>query len=184
MAADDGRRETEKQRLDRNFDELQSELRVVVTGVQVLFAFLLIVPFNTGFKAVGTFERAVYFVALVFAALSAVLMIAPAAQHRFLFRENDKRHIVWSANRSTIVGLVCLAFAMCGSILLVTTKLFGIPAGVVTTALVSVPFAALWFALPLWRRRNLNRQEERRSDRNGQTKQPPDVWSWEEPTVS
>ena len=113
-----GRRETDLERLDRNLEEMTGELRVVVTGVQVLFAFLLIVPFNTGFAHVGDFERTVYFVTLVLAALAAVCMIAPSAEHRFLFRHDDKRHIVFNSNRVVIAGLVCLALAMCGCLLL------------------------------------------------------------------
>jgi hypothetical protein len=151
------RHETELERLDRNLEELTGELRVVVTGVQVLFAFLLIVPFNTGFAHVGDFERVVYFVTLVFAALSAVCTIAPSAQHRFLFRHDDKNHIVLSSNRVVIAGLAFLALAMCGCLLLVTNKLFGVTAGVLTTALGALPFAALWFALPLRRSRDLER---------------------------
>jgi len=80
------RHETPLERLDRNLEELTGELRVVVTGVQVLFAFLLIVPFDTGFAHVGNFERTVYFVTLVLAALAAVCTIAPSAEHRVLFR--------------------------------------------------------------------------------------------------
>src|SRR5580698_1933896 len=83
----EARHETQLERLDRNLEELTGELRVVVTGVQVLFAFLLIVPFNTGFAHVGSFERTVYFVTLIFAALAAVCTIAPSAEHRFLFRQ-------------------------------------------------------------------------------------------------
>lgn len=150
------RRETSLERLDRNLEELTGELRVIVTGVQVLFAFLLVVPFNVGFAHVGDFERAVYFVTLVLAALAAVCMIAPSAAHRFLFRHDDKQHIVFSSNRVVIAGLVFLALAMCGCLLLVTTKLFGIPAGVVTACLGSLPFAILWFAVPI---RRLHRLE-------------------------
>lgn len=154
-----GRRETDLERLDRNLEEMTGELRVVVTGVQVLFAFLLIVPFNTGFAHVGDFERTVYFVTLVLAALAAVCMIAPSAEHRFLFRHDDKRHIVFSSNRVVIAGLVCLALAMCGCLLLVTTKLFGVSAGVVTAALGAVPFVLLWFVLPLRRLRLLDERD-------------------------
>ncbi|HEX5225486.1 MAG TPA: DUF6328 family protein [Solirubrobacteraceae bacterium] len=145
--------ETSKERLDRNLEELTGELRVIVTGVQVLFAFLLIVPFNTGFEHVGSFERAVYFVTLVLAALAAVCMIAPSAQHRLLFRRDDKRHIVFSANRVVIAGLVLLALAMCGCLLLVTTKLFGAAAGAVTAGVGALPFIVLWFAGPIMRLR-------------------------------
>src|SRR5438270_3879021 len=118
----DGRDETPLERLDRNLEELTGELRVIVTGVQVLFAFLLIVPFNSGFRGVSGFERAVYFVTLLLAALAAACTIAPSAQHRFLFRHDDKRHIVFSSNLTVIAGLTFLALAMCGCVLLVTTK--------------------------------------------------------------
>jgi anti-anti-sigma factor len=148
----DGRPETPLQRLDRNLEEMTGELRVVVTGVQVLFAFLLIVPFNTGFAGIGPFERGVYFVTLLCSALAALCTIAPAAYHRVLFRSDDKRHVVLVANRVVIVGLVFLALAMCGALLLVTTKLFGATAGATTAALVAVAFAALWFVVPLTRR--------------------------------
>ncbi len=90
------RHETPLERLDRNLEELTGELRVIVTGVQVLFAFLLIVPFNTGFAHVGRFEQTVYIVTLILAALAAVCTIAPSAQHRFLFRHDDKRYLVFS----------------------------------------------------------------------------------------
>jgi hypothetical protein len=140
------------QRLDRNLDEITGELRVVVTGVQVLFAFLLIVPFNAGFAHVGPFLRGVYFVTLLCAALAAVCTLAPAAYHRLLFRHDDKRHVVFLANRVSIAGLVFLALAMCGSLLLVTTKLFGATAGAITAVLVAMPFALLWFVAPLYRR--------------------------------
>lgn len=149
------RDETPLERLDRNLDELTGELRVVVTGVQVLFAFLLIVPFDTGFAHVGGFERAVYLVTLSLAALAAVYTIAPSAQHRFLFRHADKEYVVFQSNRVVIAGLAFLALAMCGSLLLVTTKLFGATAGLLTAALGALPFLALWFAIPLRRRRTL-----------------------------
>lgn len=150
------RRETPHERLDRNLDELTGEMRVVVTGVQVLFAFLLIVPFDSGFDHVGKFERTVYFVTLVLAALAAVCTIAPSAAHRVLFRRDDKQHLVFSSNRMMIAGLACLALAMCGSLLLVTTKLFGLAAGATTASIGALVFSALWFGGPLMRLRTLN----------------------------
>jgi Family of unknown function (DUF6328) len=153
------RHETPAERLDRNLDELTGELRVVVTGVQVLFAFLLIVPFDAGFAHVGSFERSVYFVTLILAALAAVCTIAPSARHRFLFRHDDKQHLVFSSNRVVIVGLAFLALAMCGCLLLTTTKLFGITAGVLTASFGAAPFALLWFAGPLSRSRALGRRQ-------------------------
>ncbi|MGH2912817.1 MAG: DUF6328 family protein [Solirubrobacteraceae bacterium] len=149
------RRETGAERLDRNLEEMTGELRVVVTGVQVLFAFLLIVPFNTGFEHVDGFERAVYFITLILAALSAACTIAPSAQHRFLFRHDDKQHLVFLSNRIVIAGLAFLALAMCGSLLLVATKLFGAVVGAFTVVLGALPFLVLWFILPLTRRAQL-----------------------------
>jgi hypothetical protein len=159
--ASDGatRRETPLERLDRNLEELTGELRVVVTGVQVLFAFLLIVPFNAGFAHVGDFERTVYLVTLVLAALAAVCTIAPSAEHRFLFRHDDKRHIVFSSNRVVIAGLAFLALAMCGCMLLVTTKLFGETAGALTASIGAIPFALLWFIRPMARMRKLDAEQ-------------------------
>jgi hypothetical protein len=147
------RNETQLERLDRNLGELTGELRLVVTGVQVLFAFLLIVPFNVGFKGIGTFERIAYFVTLIFAALAAVCTIAPAAQHRLLFRCDDKEHLVMVANRLMLAGMTFLAVAMCGCMLFVATKLFGVLAGALAVAFAGVPFAVLWLVMPLLRRR-------------------------------
>jgi hypothetical protein len=155
--SDDGREETPLERLDRNLEELTGELRVVVTGVQVLFAFLLVVPFDARFAQIGSFERTVYFVTLIFAALAAACTIAPSAQHRFLFRDDDKRHLVFVSNRVTIAGLGFLALAMCGSLMLVSSELFGVSAGVLTGSLAALAFGVLWFALPLWRRAKLGR---------------------------
>jgi drug/metabolite transporter (DMT)-like permease len=117
----------------------------------------LIVPFDTGFAHVGSFERTVYFVTLIFAALAAVCTIAPSAGHRFLFRHDDKQHLVFSSNRVVIAGLAFLALAMCGSLLLVTTKLFGVTAGVLTAIIGAIPFVVLWFAVPLRRLRMLDK---------------------------
>jgi hypothetical protein len=150
------RHETPLERLDRNLEELTGELRVVVTGVQVLFAFLLIVPFDSGFAHVRGFEKSVYFVTLILAALAAVCTIAPSAQHRFLFRHDDKRRIVFSSNRIVIAGLGFLALAMCSCLLLVTSQIYGTLAGALTAGLGVLPFAILWFAIPLRRLRELD----------------------------
>lgn len=155
--SDSAREETHRERLDRNLEEMTGELRVVVTGVQVLFAFLLVVPFDSGFAHVGDFERTVYFVTLVLAALAAVCTIAPSAQHRFLFRHDDKGHIVLVSNRIVIAGLGFLALAMCGCLLLVATKLFGALAGVLTVTVGALPFLAIWFVMPIRRRAKLEK---------------------------
>ncbi len=161
---DEARHETQLERLDRNLKEMTGELRVVVTGVQVLFAFLLLVPFNTGFAHVGSFERTVYFVTLIFAALAAVCTIAPSAEHRFLFRHDDKQYLVVSSNPVVIAGLAFLALAMCGCLLLVTTKLFGLTAGVLTASIGALPFAVLWFALPIRRLHGIHGTKRRTKD--------------------
>jgi anti-anti-sigma factor len=161
--AERARDETPLQRLDRNLEELVGELRVVVTGVQVLFAFLLVVPFNSGFAGIGPFERTVYLVSLLCAALAAVCVMMPAAYHRVLFRQDEKRYVVSLANRVVLAGLVLLATAICGSVLLVTTKLFGAAAGAATTVGVAFPFALLWFLAPMYRRAARGEPPRRRS---------------------
>ncbi len=95
-----GRHETALERADRNLEELVQELRVAQTGVQMLFAFLLVVPFSARFGAVTTLRRDLYFAALLLAAAAAVLLITPASQHRLLFRPHDKRHLLFSAAAS------------------------------------------------------------------------------------
>jgi hypothetical protein len=155
--ADDGRDETARERLDRNLTELTGEMRVVITGVQVLFAFLLVAPFDAAFSRLDSYERAVYFVTLLFAALAAVYTIAPAAQHRVLFRHDDKGYLVHAGTILAIMGLACQALAVCGALLLVATYLFGVLAGALTGAGMSLPFTLLWFAIPLRRARRSGR---------------------------
>ena len=125
----DERRETPLERLDRNLTELVSELRVVSIGVQVTFAFLLIVPFSAGFRNVTAAERYVYFAILVVTAAAAGLLIAPTALHRLLFRERDKLFIVHAGNRMAIGGIACLTVAMTGILGLISGHLFGLAAG-------------------------------------------------------
>jgi hypothetical protein len=158
---DDGRDETPRERADRNLAEMTGELRVVITGIQVLFAFLLVVPFDGGFRSIGEFERATYFVTLVLAALAVVCLIAPSAAHRVLFRRDDKPYLVGTGNRQVIAGLVFLALAMCGSLTLVASKLFGPGAGVATLVLAAAVFGTVWFGLPLRRRRRRRREQRR-----------------------
>ena len=116
----DERGETPLERADRNLDELLGELRVALPGVQVLFAFLLTVPFTARFERVTEFQREVYFVTLLCAAAASVLLIAPTAHHRIHFRRQEKEHIVKVANGFALAGLVALALAMIGVLLLIT----------------------------------------------------------------
>ena len=147
-----GREETDDQRLDRNLGELLQELRVALPGVQVLFAFLLAVPFQQNFEKVSQFEKRIYFATLLLTALSAALLIAPSAYHRITFRYQQKHRLVFIANRLAIAGLAALALAMTCAILLITHLLFGTAATIVTTALALAMFIVLWAVLPLKRR--------------------------------
>src|SRR3954447_1660728 len=88
------REETEHERLNRNFEDLLQELRVSQNGTQILFAFLLTVPFSNGFTKVTGFQQGFYFASLILAALSAAMLIAPAVMHRVLFRQNQKKELV------------------------------------------------------------------------------------------
>jgi hypothetical protein len=153
--ARDGRDETEEERLDRNFGELLNELRVALPGVQVLFAFLLGVPFTQRFTALASYQQDIYFGTLVCAAAASAFLIAPSAQHRIEFRLQDKRHLVFLANRLAIVGLAFLALAMTGVVLLVTDFIFGVIATAIATAMTALLFAMLWYILPVRRRLKL-----------------------------
>lgn len=148
-----GRDETEEERLDRNLGELLQELRVALPGVQVLFAFLLAVPFQKNFTKASEFDKKIYFVTLLLTALSAAMLIAPSAYHRLTFRYQQKHRLVFVANRLAIAGLGTLALAMTCAIMLVTNFLFGtVATTVVTTVLVLAMFTVLWAVLPLRRR--------------------------------
>src|SRR6201991_4896818 len=148
-----GREETEDERLDRNLGELLQELRVALPGVQVLFAFLLAVPFQQRFSSISDFDKDMYFVTLLLTALSAALLIAPSAYHRLTFRYQQKHRLVFVSNRLAIPGLGVLALAMTCAILLVTNVLWGtVATTVVTTVAVLTMFGVLWVALPLRRR--------------------------------
>src|SRR5690625_3794762 len=123
--------ETERQRWQRNFAELLQELRVAQTGVQVLFAFLLIVAFSPGFIDTDGFDHAVYLVALLSAASAAALLIAPVAYHRWLFRRGSKPLLVVQANRMALGGLLLLIVAMVATVLLAVGVVLARPWAVV-----------------------------------------------------
>ncbi len=154
-----GRDETEDERLDRNLGELLQELRVALPGVQVLFAFLLAVPFQQNFTEISHFQERVYFATLLCTAVSAALLISPSAYHRMTFHLQQKRQLVFLANRLAIAGLGFLALAMTGAIMLITDVLFGGVATVVASAAAMAMFVVLWYVLPLQRRLSLKRRE-------------------------
>ncbi|MCA1682798.1 MAG: DUF6328 family protein [Actinobacteria bacterium] len=154
-----GRDETEDERVDRNLGELLGELRVALPGVQVLFAFLLVVPFNTGFKDLTPGQERLYLATLLSAGLASALLIAPTAHHRMTFRLQDKPHLVILANRFAIAGLAFLAVAMTGAIGLVTDVVFGATVAAVSAGLIGLVFVVLWLAWPFTRRVERERGE-------------------------
>jgi hypothetical protein len=153
--ADDGRDETREERLDRNTIELLNELRVVGTGIQVMFAFLLVVPFNTGWTKTTAFERTTYFVTLALVAVAAFLLMAPAVHHRLLFRHREKAFLMTIANPLAIAGMGCLALGFTGILVLISDYVIGGAAPLICGALTLASILGLWFALPLSRREKL-----------------------------
>jgi hypothetical protein len=143
--------EDEAERLDRELTELLNELRVVMPGVQVLFGFLLTVPFQQGFQRIDGFQRDVYFATLLLTAASAAFLMAPSAFHRLTFRKRQKPYLIKLGTRQTIVGTALLALAMNGALLLLTDLLFSSLTVVITIACSATLFAWLWFGLALRR---------------------------------
>ena len=151
--------ESEAQRDDRNFIELLNELRVVGIGVQVLFGFLLGLPFTNRFSRLDAAQRGVYLATVTLAALSTALLVAPVAYHRLLFRRHEKERVVRTTSMLAIAGLATVGLAVSGAVVLVVTFVApGAPA-IVITGLVVCAFAGLWFALPLSRRDRDDRQD-------------------------
>ncbi|MDX6725566.1 MAG: hypothetical protein QOK49_371 [Baekduia sp.] len=144
--------EDEAERLDRELIELLNELRVVMPGVQLLFGFLLTVPFQQGFAKIDAFQRDVYFATLVLTAASAAFLMAPSAFHRLTFRAGQKPYLIELGTRQTIAGMVLLAFAMNGAVLLLTDILFKARTVSVTVAAMAGLYGWLWFGVALRRR--------------------------------
>jgi amino acid transporter len=141
--------ESGEERRNRELIELLNELRVALPGVQVLFAFLLAVPFANGFPKLGELDRHVFFVAFIATALSTVCLIAPSSYHRLRWRDHDKERMLVVSNWLTIAGLVFLAVAITAVVFVITDFLFHRAWAVAFTALVAAAFLVLWFALPL-----------------------------------
>jgi Family of unknown function (DUF6328) len=150
--SDADEREKETRKRDRQMIELLNELRIALPGVQILFAFLLTVPFSQGFQRTTPFERDLFFGTLLCTAASTVCLIAPTATHRLRFHQNDRPYIIESSNRLLIAGLIFLALAIVAAVLLITDYLFSGVAVVVYPLLTAVGLIALWFVLPLYRR--------------------------------
>jgi hypothetical protein len=149
------RQEPEAKQLDRNWAELVQELRVIGTGVQILFAFLLSIPFQARFVHTSGFQRDVYLATLMFSGASAAIFIAPVAVHRFLFRFRVKDEVVNVTNALALCGLATLSVAMVGAILLVSDWVAGDLGAGVCTGCAALALGTGWFAFPLWLRRRV-----------------------------
>jgi predicted neutral ceramidase superfamily lipid hydrolase len=143
--------ESHEQRVNRELIELLNELRVALPGVQVLFAFLLAVPFTQRFEDVTELQRDTFMVALLSTLAGSVFLIAPSAYHRIRFRDRDKEALLLISNAFAIVGLVFLAVGMTAAVFLVTDLLFKGVTTAIVTALTAGLFALVWFVLPLVR---------------------------------
>jgi hypothetical protein len=141
--------EDEHERLNRELLELLQELRVAIPGVQVLFAFLLTVPFAQGFSSVTTLQEYVYFATMLCTAVSTALLIAPSSQHRILWREHEREKRLQLGNKLTVAGLTFLALAMMGAVFLISGVLFGDVVATVAAVGIGLVFAWLWYWQPL-----------------------------------
>ena len=146
------RSEDDQERLNRQMMELLNELRVAMPGVQILFGFLLTVPFQQRFQRVTEFQETVYFVTLVSSAVAAAFLIAPSAYHRVMFEQHDKPNIIHIGTGQMIAGLAALAIAMNGAVLLVTDVLFDAGTVTITVAALGALYLTLWFGFGLVRR--------------------------------
>jgi Family of unknown function (DUF6328) len=152
--------ETHKERIDRELMELLNELRVALPGVQFLFAFLLIVPFQQVTRGADEFQRDVYYVALLSAAITTALLIAPAAQHRVLFRQKEKEALLRRSNRSAFAGLVVLGIAISSAVLLVVDVLFSRTQAWLTAGAVAALLLWWWVLVPFWQRAHSEQQAD------------------------
>ncbi|HEX7221950.1 MAG TPA: DUF6328 family protein [Candidatus Limnocylindrales bacterium] len=145
--------EGDKERVDRELIELLNELRVALPGVQILFAFLLVLPFQQGWEQISDVERHVYFGALVASAIASALLIAPSVYHRLNFRRRNKERMLFDSNRILIAGSAFVAIGIACAIFLVADVVYGAPVSIIATVLTLGLYGALWGAFPLLRRR-------------------------------
>jgi hypothetical protein len=154
-----GRHESPAERIDRNLAELLQELRVASIGVQVLFGFLLSLPFTTRFTRLSDAQRSLYLIALLLAALSTALLIAPVAYHRLVFRRQQKERLLQTANLFALLGLTTVAITVSVAVVLVVSVVVpGSGVAVVAVATGGI-FLGLWFVVPMRVRRNADRQQ-------------------------
>jgi Family of unknown function (DUF6328) len=152
MPAPDRSGETEAERADRNFTELLQELRVAQTGVQILFAFLLTMPFQARFSGMDTFGLVAYGAAILSSALAAVCLIAPVAYHRILFRRQAKDWVVVRASQLANVGVAFLALAIVSALALVLQVVYSRTWAVIIAAAMALLIVFTWWVVPIARR--------------------------------
>lgn len=145
--------ESRKERVDRELDEMLSEVRVALPGVGILFAFLLTLPFTDRFLDLDLLQRRVYFASFLCAAGAIGLLISPSAYHRLRFRDGDKEQMLFTSSHLMVAGLGLTALAIAGSVFVITDLLYETVAGSLVAAAMSAWFAWFWFALPISRRR-------------------------------
>jgi hypothetical protein len=149
------RPESLAQRDDRNLVELIQELRVAGLGVQVLFGFLLSLPFTVRFGQLGQGRRDLYLASLTLSAVATTLLLSPVAYHRLVFRQGLKESLVRFSSLMAVLGLAAVGAAVLTAVLLVTSYVAGWLPGAVITGLTGCMLAGLWLALPLTRRRDV-----------------------------
>jgi hypothetical protein len=145
--------ETHKERISRELIELLNELRVALPGVQVLFAFLLAVPFSQGFATATPTQRNIFFLTLGLTTVASILLIAPSAYHRINFRAKEKERLLLVSNKWAIAGLAFLAMAMVSAVVLISDYLYKGPMPIIAGVLAGALFGYFWFAFPLARAR-------------------------------
>ncbi|MGI5245782.1 DUF6328 family protein [Dactylosporangium sp. CA-139066] len=146
------RDETPDERYDRNWNELLQELRVAQTGVQLLFAFLLTLPFSTRFPAVSPGQKVTYIVTILCTTVSALCLIAPVSHHRILFRRGRKEELVAVSSNLAGVGLWFLWLSVVGAVFLIFQFVVGMSWAVVVGAVFAVAFIGIWYVLPTLKR--------------------------------
>jgi hypothetical protein len=148
--------ESEKERIDRELIELLNELRVALPGVQVLFAFLLAIPFQQGFDKISDADRRWFFVSIVLTALASMFLIAPSAHHRLRFRDRAKEQMLKAASAYALVGLALLAAAMSATLYLVTDVIYDSTLAATTAGVIGLVTMLFWFAVPFLYRSDRN----------------------------
>jgi hypothetical protein len=144
--------EDRKERVNRELIELLNELRVALPGVQVLFAFLLVLPFQQGFAEISDADRGVYITALIASAIAAALLIAPSMYHRLNFRRQVKEQMLFDSNKLAVSGILLTGIGVACSIFLIVDVVLGEIPAIVATAATALVYALVWLALPLARR--------------------------------